>query len=97
VLPGQATVDRGGDAGELGRQGRGDELVTVRSQQGDPVGAAHPERVEHVGEPVHVRQQLGEGALRRLLPAVAVREHGQGDALRPPAGRADEELVRRAR
>ena len=96
VLRGQPTVDRRGDAGELRRQGRGDELVAVRSQQGDPVGAAHAERVEHVGVAVHVGQQLGEGALRRLLPAVAVRQDGQGDPVRPQAGGPHEELVRRA-
>ena len=95
--PGQAAVDRRGDAGELCRQRRGDQLVTVRSQQGDPVGAAHAERVEHVGVAVHVGQQLGEGALRRLLPPVTVRQDGQGDPVRPQAGGPDEELVGRAR
>ena len=97
VLAGQATVDRRGDSGELCRQGRGDELVTVRSQQGDAVGAAHAECVEDVGVAVHVGQQLGEGTLRRLLPPVAVRQDGQGDPVRPQAGGPDEELVRRAR
>ena len=46
-----------------------------------------PERVEHVGVAVHVGQQLGEGPLRRLLPPVAVGQHGQGDPVRPQARR----------
>ena len=80
----------------LGGQGRGDQLLAVRREQGDAVGPAHAEGVEHVRVAVHVGEQLRVSAAQRLLPALRVGQHGVGDAVRPPPGGPHDELVRRA-
>ena len=95
LLSGQAAVDRHGDSGQLSGQRGGDELVRVRSHQGDRVGAAHAERVQHVGVAMHVGQQLGEGALQRLVPA-AHRRASRTARRGPARGRRPGPTVRRS-
>ena len=85
--PGQAAVERCGDAGQLRGQRRGDQLGAVGRHQGDRVAAAHAELVQQVRVAVDVGEQLGEGAPQRLPPAGGVRQHGDRGAVRPAASR----------
>ena len=72
VVLGQAGVDRDGDSGSLGGQGRGDELLAVGREQGHGVLAADPDFSQQVRYPVHIGEELSERQLDGFLPALGV-------------------------
>ena len=78
----EATVDGGSDASGLRGKRRHDELVAVRGEQPDRVGAAHAEMAEEVGGAVDDAEQLAEGEVGVLAPPRSIRQHGDGWAAR---------------
>ena len=80
LAPGRPGVDRDhGAAQQHDREGGEDPLRPVAHEQGDLVAAAHPERVQTLGEPAHVgvERAIAEPRLatdQRLLVGIALRQ-----------------------
>src|SRR5690606_8347767 len=95
VLRAEAAVEGHRYAGCLHSQHGGDELQTVRGDEGHGGGGGDAAADEGVRDPVDPIQELAVGDAERLPPPGGVRHDAAGGAVRPLRGCAHEDLVRR--